>query len=275
MAKSALALFNAQLTVNLRLRFIEESVERIPPLFSTETDVVKSLQEAVSISGVDPLSDDAIPPPLLSMVSLGHLSYQDAEQTPIEADIHGIIDNGFFFTDDDGWTCYRRTSFSCICSYAISRPPPWSANAGVQFVRSADQQHFQVYGFAMCISAVDICDLPVELVQIGPKKKAMGAPPRKHLEKVRLAPKTPQIFQDAADKSTGGKMTSQTNMSDEHRFDRIQFKRAPGNGANKSGSMQQYYRLVIELWADIGSQHTDQFIMVAFRPSILISCHEF
>ncbi|KAK1752112.1 hypothetical protein QBC47DRAFT_425021 [Echria macrotheca] len=216
-------------------------------------------------------------PPLNSMVSLGHLSYQDPGQTPIKVDISGIIDKGFFLADNE-WTCYRRNYFSCVCSYSITPPPHGYTNVGMHFLRSGDQQPFQVYGFAMCISAVvaDNDNLSIELVQHTPKRdKGPIAKP----EKVRLAPKPPQTSHHPISNmynGPSGEMASsraydqgfgtQSNLTNEHTFERIQFKQATANNGKRRAA-QQYYHLIVELWADVGSQHADQFVKVAYKKS--------
>lgn len=219
-------------------------------------------------------------PPLNPMVSLGHLSYMDPSQTPIKVDINGIIDKGFFLADNE-WTCYRRNYFSCVCSYSVSPPPPGYATVGMQLLPSGGQQSMQVYGFAMCISAVvaDNDNMPIELVQHTPKRdKGPIAKP----EKVRLAPKAPQTshhpINNIYSSSNGtsdlassrgydqGFGQTQGSLNNEHTFERIQFKQATANNGKRRAA-QQYYHLIVELWADVGSQHSEPFIKVAYKKS--------
>ncbi|KAK0645684.1 hypothetical protein B0T16DRAFT_330496, partial [Cercophora newfieldiana] len=219
-------------------------------------------------------------PPLNPMVSLGHLTYQDPQQTPIKAEINGIIDKGFFLADNE-WTCYRRNYFSCVCSYSLSPPNPNYPNAGIQFLRTGESQPYQVYGFAMCISAVvaDNESLAIELVQHTPKRdKGPIAKP----EKVRLSSKPPQAshhpINSIYNTSSGvGDLASsrgydqgfgqtQSNLNNEHTFERIQFKQATANNGKRRAA-QQYYHLIVELWADTGSQQGDPFVKVAFKKS--------
>jgi len=220
-------------------------------------------------------------PPLNPMVSLGHLTYQDPQQTPIKAEINGIIDKGFFLADNE-WTCYRRNYFSIVCSYSLSPPNPNYPNAGIQFLRTGDQQPYPVYGFAMSISAVvaDNENLSIELVQHTPKRdKGPIAKP----EKVRLSSKPPQashhpinsIYNSSSgvgdlassrgyDQGFG--QTQSSNLNNEHTFERIQFKQATANNGKRRAA-QQYYHLIVELWADTGSQQGDPFVKVAFKKS--------
>lgn len=220
-------------------------------------------------------------PPLNPLVSLGHLTYQDPQQTPIKVEINGIIDKGFFLADNE-WTCYRRNYFSCVCSYHISPANPSYPNAAIQFLRTGDQQPYPVYGFAMCISAVvaDNENMSIELVQHTPKRdKGPIAKP----EKVRLSPKPPQTSHHPINSiynSSGGVGDlgssrgyeqsfgqSQSNLGNEHTFERIQFKQATANNGKRRAA-QQYYHLIVELWAETGSQAGgDGYVKVAFKKS--------
>ena len=215
-------------------------------------------------------------PPLNPIVPLGHLSYNDQAQTPIKVEINGLIDKGFFLAENE-WTCYRRNYFSCICSYSIS--PPAHPNTAMQFLRAGEQQPYPVYGFAMCISAVvaDNDNLAIELVQHTPKRdKGPIAKP----EKVRLSPKPPQATHHPINNlytSSSGDLGSsrgydqgfgqtQSNLSNEHTFERIQFKQATANNGKRRAA-QQYYHLIVELWADTGTQGSDPYVRVAYRKS--------
>ena len=217
-------------------------------------------------------------PPLNPLVALGHLTYQDPQQTPIKPEINGVIDKGFFLAENE-WTCYRRNYFSCVCSYSLSAPNPNYPSAGMQFVPSGSQQVYQVFGFAMSISAVvaENDNLPVDLVQHTPKRdKGPIAKP----EKVRLAPKPPQanhhpinsIYSNPSGdlgSSRGydqGFGQTQGSLSNEHTFERIQFKQATANNGKRRAA-QQYYHLIVELWADTGAQQGDPFVKVAYRKS--------
>ena len=145
----------------------------------------------------------------------------------------------------------------------------------MNFVQNQSQQSYTVYGFAMCISAVvaDNDGHAIELVQHTPKRdKGPVAQP----EKVRLAPKPAHhhhmgLFGQAdPPRSTWdqGCGPPQGSHATEHTFERIQFKQATANNGKRRAA-QQYYHLVIELWADVGSQPqgNDQFIKIAYRKS--------
>ncbi|KAK4125953.1 p53-like transcription factor [Parathielavia appendiculata] len=216
-------------------------------------------------------------PPLVSMTSLGHLSYADASATPIKVDISGVIDKGFFVADGE-WTCYRRNYFSCVCSFSLA---PMLHNTPIHFQPTGSTQAYSVYGFAMCISAVvsDNDSHTIELVQHTPKRdKGPIAKP----EKQRLSPKPPQATHHPLSSLYAGPDGSlassryeqggfgqpqQSSAPTEYTFERIQFKQATANNGKRRAA-QQYYHLIVELWADVGQQGgSDPWVKVAYRKS--------
>ncbi|PKS07295.1 hypothetical protein jhhlp_005897 [Lomentospora prolificans] len=221
-------------------------------------------------------------PPLETIATLGILQYADGGQgTHVRPEIHGTIDKGFFLSDGE-WTCYRRNYFSCVCSYTLS---PHYPSMPLQFTPTNSQQTYQVSGFAMSISAVvaDNDGHSIDLVQHTPKRdKGPIAKP----DKVRLSPKSPQpshhpmsLYTGHGDSSLGtrslydpgyggpaGTSQSTGTFQTEHTFERIQFKQATANNGKRRAA-QQYYHLVVELWADVGSRASEQFLRVAYRRS--------
>ncbi|AEO60653.1 p53-like transcription factor, partial [Thermothelomyces thermophilus ATCC 42464] len=215
-------------------------------------------------------------PPLGPMTSLGHLSYGDTSATPIQVDISGVIDKGFFVAENE-WTCYRRNYFACICSFSLT---PLLPNSPIHFLPTGSTQAYSVYGFAMCISAVvsDNESHTIELVQHTPKRdKGPIAKP----DKVRLSPKPPQASQHPLTSLYGAPEASlgspryeqgfgqpqQSSAPTEHTFERIQFKQATANNGKRRAA-QQYYHLLVELWADVGQQGGgDSWVKVAYRKS--------
>ena len=232
-------------------------------------------------SGYNQKTQQNIPPPLDAMSALGVLQYTDAQATPIKFEINGVIDKGFFLADNE-WTCYRRNYFSCICSFTLS---PNYHGESMQFIlASRPQTPYNVYGFAMCISAVvaDSDTQTIDLVQHTPKRdKGPIAKP----EKVRLQPKPVQTQQQQQFAPMGQMplyaqatglaparpydqpfMQGQSAMPNEHTFERIQFKQATANNGKRRAA-QQYYHLVVELYADVGGSGSDQYIRIGYRRS--------
>ncbi|KAI0203762.1 hypothetical protein F4808DRAFT_386584 [Astrocystis sublimbata] len=226
-------------------------------------------------------------PPFLPLVSHGQLVYSEVgtpgSGTPVKVDIQGVIDKGFFLSEGE-WTCYRRNYFSCVCSYSLS---PHFPNATMQFVPQGSTTSYQVYGFAMSISAVvsDTDSQAIDLVQHTPKRdKGPTARP----EKVKLLPKAAQqpshsmgLYQDHHHTMASGSRPmyeggyshgGQGPYATEHTFERIQFKQATANNGKRRAA-QQYYHLVIELYVNVGTQNpgtqhpSEQFVKVAERKS--------
>ncbi|KAK2613686.1 hypothetical protein N8I77_000579 [Diaporthe amygdali] len=224
-------------------------------------------------------------PPLMQLTMHGVLYYSDAPNTQVKPDITGTIDKGFFLADNE-WTCYRRNYFSCICSFHL--PPPTHPQASLHFTPSGSTQSYQVAGWAMCISAVvsENDAHTIELVQHTPKRdKGPISPP----EKTRLNAKPPQTAHHPlghyaqAEMGLGGSSRAyeqslygqplphaslHASLPTEHTFERIQFKQATANNGKRRAA-QQYYHLVVELFADIGAQGpaNDQWVKVAHRKS--------
>ncbi|KAG5931598.1 hypothetical protein E4U53_001690 [Claviceps sorghi] len=223
-------------------------------------------------------------PPLLPIEMLGSLQHMDPGMTPIKVDINGTIDKGPFLSSEREWTCYRRNYLACICSYSLT--PNYPA-VPIQFTPASlsgasGSQTFQVYGFAMCISAVvaDNEQHNIELVQHTPKR---DKGPISKPNKTALAPKTNStthgamsMYGDGSGMASttrplfsdgfGGQQGVGQQMPTEHTFERIQFKQATQNNGKRRAA-QQYYHLVVELWADVGTQTADQFVKVAYRKS--------
>ncbi|ESA43062.1 hypothetical protein GE21DRAFT_6602 [Neurospora crassa] len=216
-------------------------------------------------------------PPLTSIVECGVLSYGGPQATPIKVEISGIIDKGFFLAEEQ-WTCYRRNYFSCVCSFSLTPNLPTTE---IQFVQTGSPQPYTVYGFAMSISAAvaDSDNQTIELVQHTPKRdKGPVAKP----EKVRLLPKPAQQTHHPLSglySNPDGSLSSsraydhqpygqqQSPLPTEHTFERIQFKQATANNGKRRAA-QQYYHLIVELWADVGSQGgAENYIKVAYRKS--------
>ncbi len=216
-------------------------------------------------------------PPLMTITTNGQLVYGDT-QNPIKIDIQGTIDKGFFLSEGE-WTCYRRNYFSCICSYNLT---PYYPSANIQYIPNGSQQTYHVLGFSMCIAAVvaESDSHMIELVQHTPKR---DKGPVQRPEKVRLNPKPPQqvahplgLYASPHDMTSGSRSLydqgssyaqgGQNSFPAEYTFERIQFKQATANNGKRRAA-QQYYHLLVELYADVGTQTTEGFIKIAQRKS--------
>ncbi|CAK7235194.1 meiosis-specific transcription factor ndt80 [Sporothrix bragantina] len=215
-------------------------------------------------------------PPLLETTTFGTLQYADGPGAgqPVKVDITGIIDKGFFLSEKE-WTCYRRNYFSCICSFGVTPHYPAS---GMIFQQSNGTRN-SVHSFSMSISAVvsDNENHAIELVQHTPKRdKGPTARP----EKVHLIAKPPQpahhnmgLYSTDGGISVGGRYDQsygppQAGHPTEHTFERIQFKQATANNGKRRAA-QQYYHLLVELWAEVGATGSSEWhsVKVAHRKS--------
>ncbi|KAF3072434.1 hypothetical protein CFAM422_005155 [Trichoderma lentiforme] len=214
-------------------------------------------------------------PPLMSVQTSGSLQYENGTQ--IKIDITGTVDKGFFLAEGE-WTCYRRNYMTCACSYSLH---PHYPNTAVHFIPPGSTQAYQVFGLYMSISAVvaDNDQQNIELVQHTPKR---DKGPTSKPEKVQLAPKNSVpshhgIYNDPTSASGARAMYQDgyggqgaVQPATEHTFERIQFKQATQNNGKRRAA-QQYYHLMVELWADLGSsfssQSSDKYFKIAFRKS--------
>jgi meiosis-specific transcription factor NDT80 len=186
----------------------------------------------------------------------------------VRADIYGRIDKGFFMADKD-WTCYRRNYFSLNCSYAIQPSVP---SATIHLVENG-RCGSQIYGFAMSIAAVvDGRDgKAIELVQHTPKR---DKGPQEKPARVTLAPRPPASHGMFGESGIGGSSRgydqafgqNPNQPAVEATFERIQFKNATANNGKRRAA-QQYYHLLVELFADVGPQRSDRWVKIAYRMS--------
>ena len=224
-------------------------------------------------------------PPLGGITPLGRLEYIEGNNvTPVDCDINGCIDKGFFLAAGE-WTCYRRNYFSCNCSYTLT-PSPF-ANAQIRYV--CDDAVYQVRGFLMAISATvaDENNQSIELVQLTPKRdKGPSSKPKK----VPLAPRhtlsshqplgaamyhghdanglvgSTRALYDATTGFPNAPPHGPNNFPTEHTIERIQFKQATANNGKRRAA-QQFYHLCIELWAECEGNMADPYVKVAFKKS--------
>ena len=114
----------------------------------------------------------------------------------------------------------------------------------------------------------------IELVQHTPKR---DKGPTHQPEKVHMFPKVSthhhhslNLYPDNGMRGSYaeayGAAAQSSSPVTEHSFERIQFKQATQNNGKRRAA-QQYYHLVIELYADVGTRAKERFIKVAFRKS--------
>ncbi|OJZ80177.1 hypothetical protein ASPFODRAFT_148182 [Aspergillus luchuensis CBS 106.47] len=224
------------------------------------------------VAGSPPFDDTMLILPVVSGTSF------------IKPEILAEIHKGFFQVDDK-WTCYRRNYFSISCSFTLQ---PWSS--APLYVKLSDQRTERITRFAMSISAMvnqQVGEIR-DLVQHSPKRdKQSGRKPGK----VILRPCQPaplvlshqvssnsiqhglSIGYQFAEMPRGYEVypgvAQPSQPPNRHTFERIQFQKATANNG-KRRAQQQYYNLVVELYAEIASSVRgagSQWIRVARRVS--------
>lgn len=205
----------------------------------------------------------------------------------IKPEIQAKIHKGFFQVDEK-WTCYRRNYFSVSCSFSLK---PWVPNAPL-YLQLPNHTTEIIRSFAMSISAVvNTQDSETrELVQHTPKRDKQS---ERKPGKVTLQPnQPPSLVLNHGSMATPSHLgfaapppTSSMRMDyshayptppqpsqppTQHTFERIQFQKATANNG-KRRAQQQYYNLVVELYAEIsnpiGNGVDAQWVKIAKRLS--------
>ncbi|KAI9795070.1 MAG: hypothetical protein M1816_000092 [Peltula sp. TS41687] len=211
-------------------------------------------------------------PPLQPTLLLHQITTADGQA--VRPDIHARIDKGFFLFDQD-WTCYRRNYFSVACSFTLK---PALTSVPLYLNRSdAIGGPARVGAFAMSISAVvdDAAGKPVELIQHTPKR---DKGPLLKPEPIQLIPQLDGSLGLFAGAFSSGRIHHEYDRGGSHssggehqtvaHFERIQFKSATANNGKRRAA-QQYYHLVVDLFADVGSSlgFDGRWVKVAKRVS--------
>ncbi|KAI9720228.1 MAG: hypothetical protein M1812_003046 [Candelaria pacifica] len=204
-------------------------------------------------------------PPLEDTTIIHQITTGDGQK--VRPEITARIDKGFFLAEQN-WTCYRRNYFSVACAYSV-QPPLLTVPLYLDRGASSSGMTENIRAFAMSISAVvdGPGGKPVDLVQHTPKrdKGPQGRPDR-----VKLLPQTsgaggPFLGGSAASNplvprsQIPGQQEYDSSFSPQNaqqqtiaNFERIQFKSATANNGKRRAA-QQYYHLVVELFADVGN----------------------
>ncbi|KAH7072535.1 hypothetical protein FB567DRAFT_205194 [Paraphoma chrysanthemicola] len=206
----------------------------------------------------------------------------------IVPNIDAKIEKGFFLSGDSTWTCYRRNYFAVNVSFALT---PWTPNARLYLDQGNGKGQDQIQSMAVSLAAaVDgTGGKTIELIQHTPKrdkgpqlkmKKELLAPtpPGKshdhggyglnNFHQTSTAPGPQLPLQADGDSSTQFSPASHANSNYQHNFERIQFKSATANNG-KRRAQQQYYHLIVELWANVQSPRDQEprWVKVAARSS--------
>ncbi len=177
----------------------------------------------------------------------------------VQPQIEAKIEKGFFYSSDNCWTCYRRNYFSVQCSYSLS---PYPSSRPLYLAESGQKTHQPIQALGICLSAA--VDGPsgksIELVQHTPKR---DKGPQNPIHITKLSPTPPFLpLQGVDHHDISHDQTQHSTYSShqplptahQHTFERIQFKSATANNG-KRRAQQQYYHLIVELWADVRGVH--------------------
>ncbi|KAI9729739.1 MAG: hypothetical protein M1834_006690 [Cirrosporium novae-zelandiae] len=211
------------------------------------------------------------------------------DNQPINVEVQAKIDKGFFQVGSE-WTCYRRNYFSVQSSFSL-RP---NAPSVQLFLHSHRENPEPIHGFYLTISAIQDGEVgkPMGLVQHTPKRiKDETSKPAK----LKVLPNPTGSLSSYAGSSqsyrleapfsvSGGLQGSGLSMGYDHSngltglagqtphqavFERIQFEKATANNGKRRAA-QQYYNLVVELYADLGrssSSSESRFLKIATKQS--------
>lgn len=187
----------------------------------------------------------------------------------VQPEIGAKIHKGFFQVDEK-WTCYRRNYFSISCSFSFH------PSAHGPFFLKNDIRNERIHQFSMSISAIvnEQHGEVRELVQHTPKrdKQSERPPQRVVLQPSQTTSMVPSLGSTSSagqhgfplmSQSAGMGMGMEYNSSyggapqqhqppTQHTFERIQFQKATANNG-KRRAQQQYYNLVVDLYAEITS----------------------
>lgn len=233
--------------------------------------------------GAQPTSTDT--PPFNEQENYATIT---CEGTSVIPNIDAKIEKGFFWSADRVWTCYRRNYFAVNVSFGLT---PWIPNARLYLDQGNNKPQEQIQSMAVSLAAAvdNTAGKTIELIQHTPKrdkgpqlpmKKELLAPtpPGKHNEHASYglnsfhqnsAVNGPQLpLQNEGDSSQQYSPTSHANSNYQHSFERIQFKSATANNG-KRRAQQQYYHLIVELWANVQSPRDSEprWVKVAARSS--------
>jgi len=208
-------------------------------------------------------------PPFNSQENYSTIISEGATITP---SIDAKIEKGFFLSPDQVWTCYRRNYFAVNVSFGLS---PWTPNARLYLDQGNGKPQEQIQSMAVSLAAAidGSTGKTIELIQHTPKRdKGPQLPMKKELlsptapgkshehsaygmstfHQSSAAPGPNLPLQAESDTSQQYSPTTHANSNSQHAFERIQFKSATANNG-KRRAQQQYYHLIVELWANIQS----------------------
>ena len=243
--------------------------QTLQPFQFVETSMADSLCHSGSIELKHPPFDQ-----------LHHLHQIICNGRRVYPQMNSKIEKGFFYSDNK-WTCYRRNYISVQCSYTIT---PFIPNANLYLDKGAGKGYNQILAMGVSLSAAvdQLNGKPVELIQHTPKR---DKGPQSSVQIERLPPTPPTkpdllhfsiyhgnhnasmpclpLQYDNDELIATGNYTTNYHKT----FDRIQFKSATANNGKRRAA-QQYYHIIVELWADIRQAHDPEAVWVKIAQNV-------
>lgn len=228
------------------------------------------------------------------------------EGIPFRPEITCKIEKGFFYSNERSWTCYRRNYFSVSCSYSFD---PQVNGAAIYVKKKdsrgdpQDLKQIQALSLSLSASIDGANGKTIELVQHTPKR---DKGPQLKVSYTKLCPNQKGPLQPTSNSmghysgsnysyhqqgSTSSNcpilpLQATENQSKDtkeailagisfppptsstHTFERIQFKNATANNG-KRRAQQQYYHLIVELYADVRTSTSapEEWVKIAHRVS--------
>ncbi|KAF2203826.1 p53-like transcription factor [Delitschia confertaspora ATCC 74209] len=200
--------------------------------------------------------------------------------------IDAKIDKGFFVSSDAVWTCYRRNYFAVTVSFTLN---PHIANGRLYLNHAGKPEQIQAFAVQLSAAVDGTGGKSIELIQHTPKR---DKGPQMTLKKELLAPTPPGKshtdhsysvnsfhtaptlagpnlpLQNDGDQNHQYSPASHSSNGHQRSFDRIQFKSATANNG-KRRAQQQFYHLIVELYANIQSPRDKEpnWVKIAARSS--------
>ncbi|KAF7727611.1 hypothetical protein EC973_007372 [Apophysomyces ossiformis] len=188
------------------------------------------------------------PTPSFSATKYAGNIYALDRTTMLDIRLHAKVDRGFFMADND-WTCYRRNYFQVSSSFTLQNMGGAYDGQDVPCLVQDEGSLHEVETFMLGISSnLKGCNKSIALIQHTPKRD-----------------KGPQNVPEPKPIRPGGNLSFSSVGAHQSivTFERIQFKSATANNGKRRAA-QQYYVLVVELFAKIKS---GKLISVATRQS--------
>lgn len=256
----------------------------LPTSMSLSTPSVASYGNTAPVLGYPPQHDrQADTPPFNPQETLHDITCNGSNVT---AHIDAKIEKGFFFSSDRVWTCYRRNYFSVLVSYSLD---PHIPGGRLTLLKGSKQEHIQAMAMSLSAAVDGAQGKSIELIQHTPKR---DKGPQLPIKKELLSPTPPGKsqhehgygmstfhnpsavappylpLQSDPEASQQYSPANHSATTHQHTFERIQFKSATANNG-KRRAQQQYYHLIVELWANIQKPQDQQpnWIKIAQRVS--------